>query len=143
MDRLSRVIAGASLAIVLGIVGSSAGCRNTRNDVPAGKPYSATGGTPPTVGFNSDPHPSTSIGPGLYGNAPAQPNSMDPNVGAAGSGAGAALHLNMARRIRLQVPMARPPRTVTVPRQRRHPEPISDVVVNFARRCGPGRVKSG
>jgi hypothetical protein len=91
MDRLNRVIAGGSLAIVLGIVVSAGGCRSARNDVPPGKPYSATGGTPPTVGFSSDPHPSTSISPGMYNNMPGQPqsNAADPSVGMGGAGAGA------------------------------------------------------
>ena len=67
MDRHSRVLAGGCLVALMGIVFTSSGCRSMRNDVPPGKPYSTTGGGHPPVGFNSDPHPSTSIAPGLYG----------------------------------------------------------------------------
>jgi hypothetical protein len=89
MDRLNRVIAGAGLAIVLGMVVSAGGCRSARNDVPPGKPYSVTGGTPPTVGFSSDPHASTSIGPGMYNNMPGQANATDPSAGMPGAASGA------------------------------------------------------
>jgi hypothetical protein len=78
MDRLSRVIAGGCLTLALGIVVSASGCRSARNDVPKGKPYS-TNGNPPAVGFNSDPHPSTSVGNGMY----------QPNADANGAGGGA------------------------------------------------------
>jgi hypothetical protein len=67
MDRLSRVMAVGSLAIVLGTVLISSGCRSMRSEVPPGKPYSTTGGQPPTVGFSSDPRPSTGAGAGMYG----------------------------------------------------------------------------
>ena len=67
MDRHSRVLAGGCLVTLMGIVLTASGCRSMRNDVPPGKPYSTTGGGPPPVGFNSDPHPNTSIAPGLYG----------------------------------------------------------------------------
>ena len=44
------------------------GCRSTKSEVPPGKPYQ-TSGTPPTVGFSTEPHPSTASGlAGLYGN---------------------------------------------------------------------------
>ncbi len=62
MDRHSRVLAGGCLVVLMGIVLTASGCRSMRNDVPPGKPYSTTGGRPPPVGFNSDPHPNTSIG---------------------------------------------------------------------------------
>jgi hypothetical protein len=68
MDRLSRVIAGCCLTLALGLVFSGTGCRSMRNDVPRGKPYTTTGNPPPAVGFNSDPHPSTSVAPGMYQN---------------------------------------------------------------------------
>jgi hypothetical protein len=64
MDRLSRALTGGCLAVVLGTVFSASGCRSMRNDVPPGKPYSTTGGTPPTVGFSSDPHANTGPGGG-------------------------------------------------------------------------------
>jgi len=87
MDRLSRVIAGCCLTLAMAMAFSASGCRSMRNDVPHGKPYTTTGDTPP-VGFNSAPHPSTSVGNGMYPN-----NNMNP--GAPGSdaslgGAGAA-----------------------------------------------------
>ena len=66
MDRLSRVSAGGCLVLVLGTVVAASGCRSMRNEVPPGKPYSTTGGGPPhspvRTAFNSDPHPSTSMG---------------------------------------------------------------------------------
>src|SRR5262245_2263089 len=79
MDRLSRALAGGSLAVVLGTVISAGGCRSMRNEVPPGKPYSTTGGSPPTVGFNSDARPNTGVGGGLY------PGGMTPG---ASTGAG-------------------------------------------------------
>ena len=84
MDRHSRVLAGGCLVTLMGIVLTASGCRTARNDVPPGKPYSTTGGGPPPVGFNSDPHPNTSIAPGLYGGtggpgtAPAEPGPAGP-----------------------------------------------------------------
>jgi hypothetical protein len=87
MDRLSRVIAGGTMVLALGVVASTSGCRSAHNDVPPGKPFSTTGGTPPTVGFSSDPRPSTTVGPGLYGNAPTQgPSSYDVSGTTPGSG---------------------------------------------------------
>ena len=80
MDRLIRVITGGFLTLSLGIVITASGCRSMRNDVPKGKQFS-TNGNPPAVGFNSDAHPNTSIGNGMY-----QGNGSDPN--AMGSGAG-------------------------------------------------------
>jgi hypothetical protein len=87
MERHSRMLAGGCLAALLGMVITSSGCRSMRNDVPPGKPYSTTGGGPPPVGFNSDPHPNTSVGSGAYGN----PNPLVPGSGATDgpSGAGA------------------------------------------------------
>jgi hypothetical protein len=64
MDRLSRVLAG-SLAMLLVAVSAASGCRSMRSEVPPGKPYSTTGGQPP-VGFSSDAHPKTGVGPGMY-----------------------------------------------------------------------------
>jgi hypothetical protein len=79
MDRLNRVIAGGCLTVAIGVVISASGCRSMRNEVPRGKPYS-TNGNPPAVGFNSDPHPSTSVGNGMY-----QPNVTDSNAGGGGA----------------------------------------------------------
>ena len=62
MDRHGRLLAGGCLAVIMGMFVAVAGCRSMRNDVPPGKPYSTTGGSPPPVGFNSDPHPNTAIG---------------------------------------------------------------------------------
>jgi hypothetical protein len=80
MDRPSRVVTVPSLAWMLVVLGlGSAGCRSTRSEVPPGKPYQTTGGTPPTVGFSSEPHPSSIAGmAGLYGNK--APNSFVQNV---------------------------------------------------------------
>ncbi len=52
-----------------------------RNDVPRGKPYTTTG-NPPSVGFNSDPHPSTSVAPGMYQNSPSTNLDGNPAGGA-------------------------------------------------------------
>jgi len=82
MDRLRRVIAGCCLTLALGLVFSGSGCRSMRNDVPRGKPYTTTG-NPPAVGFNSDPHPSTSVAPGMYQNNP--PANPDGNSVGGGS----------------------------------------------------------
>jgi hypothetical protein len=67
MERLSRVIAGISLTVAFGLVLTASGCRSMHSDVPKGKPYTTTG-NPTAPGFNSDPHPNTTIGPGLYQN---------------------------------------------------------------------------
>jgi hypothetical protein len=85
MDRHSRMLASGCLAAIVGIVVSVTGCRSMRNDVPPGKPYSTTGGSPPAVGFNSDPHPNTSIGPGLYGNG-LTPGAASTDTGPVGPG---------------------------------------------------------
>jgi hypothetical protein len=67
MDRHNRVLVGGCMALLFGFVAAGSGCRSMRNDVPPGKPYSTTGGSPPPVGFNSDPHPNTAVGGGMYG----------------------------------------------------------------------------
>jgi len=89
MDRLSRALAGGCLAVVLGMIFSASGCRNTRNDVPPGKPYSTTGGTPPTVGFSNDPRPNTALGGGIYPSG-LTPSSPSPSGNPALAGAGGA-----------------------------------------------------
>src|SRR5262245_1377722 len=83
MDRLSRVIAGCSLTVALGMVFTASGCRSMRSDVPRGKPYSTTG-SPTAPGFNSAPHPNTTISPGLYQNNNGAPN-FDGNPESAGT----------------------------------------------------------
>ena len=85
MDRLSRLIAGCSLTVALGMVFSASGCRSMRSDVPRGKPYSTTG-SPTAPGFNSAPHPNTTISPGLYQNNGA---NGAPNYDGNADGAGA------------------------------------------------------
>ena len=55
MDRLRRVLAGGTLAIMLGTVVAASGCRNLRNEVPPGPKYSTTGEPSSSVGFNSAP----------------------------------------------------------------------------------------
>jgi hypothetical protein len=72
MDRLSRRIVGGCFALALGFVVTASGCRSMRNDVPKGKQFS-TNGSSPAVGFNSDPHPSTSVG--QYPGYPSDPNA--------------------------------------------------------------------
>jgi hypothetical protein len=67
MDRHNRVLVGGCVALFFGFVVAGSGCRSMRNDVPPGKPYSTTGGSPPPIGFNSDPHPNTAVGGGMYG----------------------------------------------------------------------------
>jgi hypothetical protein len=83
MDRHVRIFAGGCLLAMMGIVMTAAGCRSMRNDVPPGKPYSTTGATPPPgVGFNSDPHPNTTMG--LYGNG-LTPNPVTSDNGPVGA----------------------------------------------------------
>jgi hypothetical protein len=89
MDRLSRALAGGSLAVVLGTVISAGGCRSMHSEVPPGKPYSTTGGTPPTVGFSSDARPNSGVGAGLYPNG-LTPSSPSPSGNPATAGTGTA-----------------------------------------------------
>ncbi len=65
MDRLRHVLSGGTLVAILGAVVAASGCRSMRNEVPPGKQYSTTGGTP-DLNFNSAPHPNNSVGAGLY-----------------------------------------------------------------------------
>jgi hypothetical protein len=90
MDRHSRIFAGGCLVALMGMVMTAAGCRSMKNDVPPGKPYATTGGAPaPAVGFNSAPHPSTSVtGTGLYGNG-LTPNAASTDTGPVGAATGA------------------------------------------------------
>jgi hypothetical protein len=92
MDRLSRVIAGGCCTLFLGTLVSASGCRSMRNDVPPGKPYSTTGGSP-AVGFGSDPRPNTGVGSGMYPNYGVTAGSASPsgNPATAGSSAPAQL----------------------------------------------------
>jgi len=89
MDRHSRALAGGCLALVVGTIVSASGCRSMRNDVPPGKPYSTTGGTPPTVGFSNDPRPNTGVGGGMYPSG-LTPSSPSPSGNPALAGAGGA-----------------------------------------------------
>jgi hypothetical protein len=69
MDRPNYVLSTRILACLIGVQLGLSGCRSTRSEVPPGKPYQTTGGMPPTVGFSSEPHPSTANGmAGLYRN---------------------------------------------------------------------------
>ncbi|MDG3003487.1 hypothetical protein [Paludisphaera mucosa] len=58
MDRpkvsCSRAVFGGILVAALL---ASIGCRSTKSEVPAGKPYARTGDQPSSVGFSSAPHP--------------------------------------------------------------------------------------
>jgi hypothetical protein len=54
MDRLSRRLAGCGLATALLLL--SAGCRSMRSEVPRGRPFSADGKQPPSIGFSSEPN---------------------------------------------------------------------------------------
>jgi hypothetical protein len=85
MDRHNRVLVGRCLAVLLTFMVLGSGCRSMRNDVPPGKPYSTTGGSPPPIGFNSDPHPNTSVGGGMYGGG-MTPGSPLSSGGATGPG---------------------------------------------------------
>ncbi len=69
MERPVRIRLAAQLALLAGgLLVCTQGCRSTKSEVPAGKPYQ-TSGTPPTVGFSTEPHPNTATGmAGLYGN---------------------------------------------------------------------------
>jgi hypothetical protein len=69
MDRRKHTTAVRKLSFSLALLSLfSAGCKSTKSEVPPGKPYQTTG-TPPSVGFSSDAHPSTAGGmAGLYGN---------------------------------------------------------------------------
>ena len=75
MDRLSRIFVGGCFTLALGFVLTASGCRSMKNDVPKGKQFS-TNGNPPAVGFNSDAHPNTSIGNGMYPGNGSDPNAM-------------------------------------------------------------------
>jgi hypothetical protein len=76
MDRLVRILAGGSLAAVVGLVVCASGCRSMRSEVPQGKPYPTNGGSPPTVGFGSDPRPNPAANAGQW----SQGTSMTPGT---------------------------------------------------------------
>ena len=62
MERPVRIRLAAQLALLAGgLLVCTQGCRSTKSEVPAGKPYQ-TSGTPPTVGFSTEPHPNTATG---------------------------------------------------------------------------------
>ena len=75
MDRLRRVLAGGTLAMMLGAVAVASGCRSMRNEVPPGPKYSTTGEPSSSGGFNSAPHP--------Y-NALSSPYNTNPTTAGAG-----------------------------------------------------------
>jgi hypothetical protein len=94
MDRLKSVLAGGTMAMLLGMLVTASGCRSTKNEVPSGRPYSTTGDPTSGVGFNSDPRPNNAMGSGLYGNpyTPGQPGmggSAAPGAGGSSPGTGA------------------------------------------------------
>jgi hypothetical protein len=87
MDRLRRIVAGGTLALLLGTVVAASGCRSTRNEVPPGPKYSTTG-EPSSNLFNSAPHPYTPVGGSpSYGNGsvPGQPGMSALGSQASGS----------------------------------------------------------
>lgn len=75
MDRLRRILAGGTLAMMLGTVVAASGCRSMRDQVPPGPSYSTTGEASGAAGFNSAPHP--------Y-NAMNSPYSTNPTTAGAG-----------------------------------------------------------
>jgi hypothetical protein len=93
MDRLYRVLASGSLVLALGALGCACGCRSMRSEVPAGKPYSTTGSTPPAVGFSSSPRGNPAYGGGQWGTAPTAPGSSAPDGQTALSGSNSATTL--------------------------------------------------
>ncbi len=74
MDRLRRILAGGTLAMMMGTVVGASGCRSTRNEVPPAPRLPMTG-EPSSVGFNSSPHP--------Y-NALSSPYATNPSIAGAG-----------------------------------------------------------
>jgi hypothetical protein len=67
------MLKAGGMALVVGAVATSAGCRSMHKEVPPGKPYSTTGAgagaNPASVGFGSDPHPTSAAGNiGMYQN---------------------------------------------------------------------------
>jgi hypothetical protein len=89
MDRQIRMgLGGAAALLAGGVLLCTEGCRSTRSEVPAGKPYQTTGAAPPTVGFSQEPRPSTASGmAGLYGNRGPGALVQDGRMPAAGQGA--------------------------------------------------------
>lgn len=103
MDRLRRILAGGTLALMLGTVVGASGCKSTQNPVPPGPKYSTMGEPPSSSGFNSDPHPYNAMSnpyttnpatggvgqpgmpgsPGLGGSTPGSPaDGLPPGLGA-------------------------------------------------------------
>ena len=78
MDRLRRILAGGTLAMLLGTVVAGSGCRSTRNEVPPGPKYSTTG-EPSASGFNSDPHPYNALS-SPYANNPVTAGTGQPGM---------------------------------------------------------------
>jgi hypothetical protein len=91
MDRLRRVLAGGTAAMMLGTVVAAAGCRSMRNEVPPGPSYPATGEPSSSMGFNSAPRPYSGTG-SAYANSPVPgqpgaPGMSSPGGSTTGSGA--------------------------------------------------------
>jgi hypothetical protein len=86
MDRLRRILAGGTLAMMLGTVVAASGCRSTRDQVPPGPKYSTTGDPASSGGFNSAPHPYNGVG-SIYGNSPVPGQPGMPAAGGLGGSA--------------------------------------------------------
>jgi hypothetical protein len=86
MDRLRRIVAGGTLAMMLGTVVAASGCKSMRNEVPPGPKYSTTG-EPSSSLFNSTPRPYNPVGGSPYGNSsvPGQPGMSGLGSAATGS----------------------------------------------------------
>jgi hypothetical protein len=85
MDRLRRILAGGTLAITLGMVAASTGCRSTGNEIPPQPKYGPQTENPSAVGFNSAPHGYNGMG-NMYGGSQMPGQTGMP--GGAGPGAG-------------------------------------------------------
>jgi hypothetical protein len=80
MDRLRRILAGGTLATMLGTVVAASGCRSTRNEVPPGPKYSTTGEPSSSAGlFNSAPHSYNALS-NPYGTNPATAGAGQPGL---------------------------------------------------------------
>jgi hypothetical protein len=90
MDRLRRVLASGSLAMILGMVTAASGCRSTKNEVPPGPKYSTTGNPSAPLSFNGDPKPSYNALSSPYGNSSAPGQTGLPSSSGIGGGMGPA-----------------------------------------------------
>lgn len=89
MDRLKRVMAGVTLAMMFGTVVTASGCKSTQNPVPPGPKYSTTG-EPSSAGFNSDPRPYNVLGSPYATNPATAGAGQNGMPGSAGAGLGGA-----------------------------------------------------